>query len=163
MSSMRQPVRRLPGGLITAYQSNAVMDNMDAQRPMSQNGVNHTTRGISIRKRRKVFPSSSDVSNWTFSCTGSATIAISAGVWQVGDVSYEVPSGTVTLTGAVEYVYAYHMKDHSSSGFGHSSTLPNSAGNQWKIILAKYAGSGGAWSQAWLGHKGNIILTTPTA
>jgi hypothetical protein len=105
-----------------------------------------------------------DSTTWSFSCSVSgSTCTITEGIIQLGAVSYEVPQGTVTLTGATEYVYIYHMKDHSASGFGHSSSIPNSAGDEWRFILVKFASSGTTWTEVWTGHKGNIILAAPTA
>jgi hypothetical protein len=109
-------------------------------------------------------PAGGDSTSWAFTPTVSGMgVSVREGVIQLGATNYVVGAGTVTLSGAVEYVYVYHDKNHSTSGFGHSSTLPDSAGDQWRWILSKYALSGSTYAEVWAGHRGNIIVGTPTA
>jgi hypothetical protein len=99
---------------------------------------------------------------FSVSVAGS-TATITPGIMQIGAISYEIAySGTVTLAGATEYIYAYHKKDHSSSDFGHSSSLPNSAGDEWRFIIAKYAASGSTWNEVW-SNSGIPTAIAPTA
>lgn len=103
-----------------------------------------------------------DVSQLTFSCSLSgSTVTIAAGVIMLGDVSYEVASDTVTLSGATEYVYLWHKKNHSSSGFEHMATVPTSAGDEWRWILCRYTGSGGVYTLAAIHHVGDVSEKLP--
>lgn len=76
-------------------------------------------------------------------------VTISAGTIRFmgpSDANYLVPIGSVTLTGTPEYVYLWHKKDHSASGFSHSSTEPLSNGDEWRWPLAVYTASSGVYS-----------------
>lgn len=90
---------------------------------------------------------------------------ISTGSWRFlgpSDGNYLVAEDTLTLTGATEWVYTWHMKDHSSSGMAHSATEPVSNGDRWIWPLAYCEPTSGNYRivrSLWI--AGDIIVCLP--
>ena len=103
---------------------------------------------------------------YSFGCpsTTGSTCAVRAGRWCLSGGVYLVAAANVTLSGSAEYVYAWHKKDHSASGFNHASTYPTSAGDQWNVVLATYTSSDAVnWTRTEINHDGDIPFYGPTA
>lgn len=78
--------------------------------------------------------------------------------------NYSVASASVALSGSTEYVYVYHKKDHSGSGFGHASTYPTSGGDEWRVVLATYTSVDATiWDLVEINHAGDITIFGATA
>ena len=96
----------------------------------------------------------------SFRCSKiGAEITISDGSIRTSTANYAVASATVTLTGGPsEWVYLWHERDHSASGFSHSATDPVSSGSRWIWPLAKYNVSAGVYSLDRVLHVGDVFL-----
>jgi len=98
----------------------------------------------------------------TFSCSlASPVVTVTLGSIWFADAQYAVAEDTVTLTGATEYVYVWHNKDHSDSGIDHSSTPPISNGNRWIWVLCTYTVSAGVWTLSSIRHRGDVHAYLP--
>lgn len=103
--------------------------------------------------------------NFRFGCSLSGkTVTIRAGTWCTLAGDYTIEGSTVELTGETEYVYTYHKKDHSTSGFNHATTRPTSSGDQWVCVLATYTSTDATtWTLSEINRQGDIMLYGPTA
>ena len=101
--------------------------------------------------------------SWAFEAAMSSAsgCAVAAGRIWFSDAVYTIAAATVTLTGATEYVYAYHLKDHSSSGLSHSTSAPLSLGDRWIWPLVYATATAGVWSIETILHRGDIFMFAP--
>jgi len=104
------------------------------------------------------------VKDKSFSVSWTGTIAtISAGSVRFHGLSnYAVASDTLELTTNPEWLYVYHVKDHSDTGFGQSSTEPTSTGTQWRWPLVKLEKVGSSYIRNDpICHDGDINVLLP--
>ena len=121
-----------------------------------------TARPTDLRFRIEVDGAGADTSPWSLSCSiASPVVSVTAGTISFADQVYTVSGGDVTLTGATEYVYVYHMKDHNDSGIGHVSTYPISNGDRWYWTLAKYTATARMWTLSTILRRGDIDAYLP--
>lgn len=151
---------------ITGYRSksiNALIDCVKILYPLPSATIRRefTTGGVRLNVIKRDEGGSTPVRPFTITVSES-TASITEGILQIGTVSYSVSGADISLSSSVEYIYVYHKKDHSSSGFGHSASIPNGAGDEWRFIIGKWGASGGTWVEVW-NNNGNIIAIAPTA
>jgi hypothetical protein len=91
------------------------------------------------------------------------TATIAAGTIRLHGIgNYLVDGDTVSLSGSTAWVYVYHEKNHSDSGFGVLSTEPNSNGTQYRFPLVKLDLEDGAYVRNDpICHEGDINALAP--
>lgn len=94
----------------------------------------------------------------TLSGTNNSTVSVTAGTISFGETTYDVATTTLTLTSAIDIIYVYHAKDHSSSGINHSSSYPTSGGSEWRWALATFALNGTEYELYKTNHTGDVVI-----
>lgn len=112
----------------------------------SQFDVRFDASGIHVTG--KAMAGTGAILSGSFLCTLSGSIvSVRAGTFRLHGIgNYLCNATTITLTGDPDWVYAFHMRDHSSSGIDHMASEPTSDTNTIRVPLARYdMGSTGSY------------------
>jgi hypothetical protein len=125
--------------------------------------LNDMGRGVQHRMNDPRDLAASDSNNlMTFRVTVEGNVAsITTGTIWFSDTSFDLSAGTVTLTGATEYVYAYLQKNHTANGFAHSTSKPLSLGDKWIFPLVYCEGYAGIYMVKKVLHQGDLFMFSP--
>jgi hypothetical protein len=106
-----------------------------------------------------------DYSIFAFGCSVSGNVVtVTPGYWRTLAGNFTTTDPSVVLSGSTEYVYTYHNKDHSATGLGHSTTVPDSSGDLWICVLQKFTSTDATnWNASTIYHVGDVMLYGPTA
>ena len=98
----------------------------------------------------------------SFTCSLAGTdVNITGGNIWFSDSVIDQAAGSVTLSGATEYVYLWMYKAGGSGGFGHSTTAPLSLSDRWIWPLCYVVGDGASYNIATVLHHGDLFMFSP--
>ena len=105
---------------------------------------------------------------WTLLAFGFAyksadLITIKPGSLRIhGTGIFAVAETDVTLTGATEFIYLAHTRDHSTTNIAHSTTEPETTSNELRVPLYKFAAVvTGVYTLDRILNMGDINFDTP--
>ena len=126
--------------------------------------VTQNPAGIFVTTRPSAVAVAGDTIPYTFKCSlAGNVVTIQAGTVRLHGIgNYPIPTSTVTLTSATEWVFVSHNRDHSSSEIGHQCEEPTSDTNTLRVPLAFYTMTGdSSFALTSVHHLGDISIDAP--